>query len=119
MIGSDILESQVRRLCPTVHLYGHTHIPMDSTLDGMRYIQWPLGYFRESTLQCAPIYNSGPLLVYDSTLGDGMKSIPEDAASLETHWTKHYQNSPRDPQNNTELAPWTIQRLSMFASMSK
>jgi hypothetical protein len=46
VIGSDVLEAQVRRLCPDVHLYGHTHVPMDMTLEGIRYIQWPLGYFR-------------------------------------------------------------------------
>jgi hypothetical protein len=27
-VGSDVLESQVRRLQPHLHLYGHTHIPL-------------------------------------------------------------------------------------------
>jgi hypothetical protein len=42
--GSDPLEEQVRRLQPDLHLFGHTHIPIDLTLDGIRYIQWPMGY---------------------------------------------------------------------------
>lgn len=44
VVGSDVLESQVRRLQPHVHLFGHTHIPIDLELDGIRYVQWPLGY---------------------------------------------------------------------------
>ena len=46
VIGSDPLEQQIRRLQPHVHLFGHTHIPIDLTLDGITYIQWPLGYYR-------------------------------------------------------------------------
>lgn len=46
VIGSDVLETQVRRLRPTLHLFGHTHIPIDLELEGQRYIQWPLGYRR-------------------------------------------------------------------------
>ena len=44
--GSDPLEAQIRRLKPHVHIFGHTHIPADVILDGIRYIQWPLGYQR-------------------------------------------------------------------------
>jgi hypothetical protein len=46
VIGSDPLEAQVRRLNPHLHMFGHTHIPMDLELDGIRYLQWPLGYTR-------------------------------------------------------------------------
>lgn len=28
LLCSDVLESQVRRLQPHLHLYGHTHIPL-------------------------------------------------------------------------------------------
>ena len=66
VIGSDFLEQQIRRLHPDIHLFGHTHIPIDMTLDGVRYIQWPLGYFREADKQCKPIFSSGPLLIHDS-----------------------------------------------------
>lgn len=46
VIGSNVLEAQIRRLKPHVHLFGHTHIPIDMDLDDTRYIQWPLGYSR-------------------------------------------------------------------------
>lgn len=32
VVGSDVLESQVRRLQPHLHLYGHTHIPIGERL---------------------------------------------------------------------------------------
>ncbi len=44
---------------------------VDLELEGIRYLQWPLGYFREAHLQCAPIFSSGPLAVHDSALGSG------------------------------------------------
>lgn len=46
VIGSDFLESQIRRLKPDLHLFGHTHIPIDLDLEGIRYVQWPKGYAR-------------------------------------------------------------------------
>ena len=46
VIGSNFLESQIRRLMPDLHLFGHTHIPIDMELEGIRYIQWPKGYSR-------------------------------------------------------------------------
>lgn len=46
VIGSRFLESQIRRLRPHLHLFGHTHIPIDLELDGIRYVQWPKGYAR-------------------------------------------------------------------------
>lgn len=46
VVGSRFLENQIRRLKPHVHLFGHTHIPIDLELDGVRYVQWPKGYAR-------------------------------------------------------------------------
>lgn len=43
VIGSDPLERQIRELGSDVHIFGHTHIPIDMTSDGVRYVQWPLG----------------------------------------------------------------------------
>jgi len=115
VIGSDVLEAQVRRLRPDVHLFGHTHIPMDRELDGIRYVQWPLGYYREAERQCAAIYNSGPLLVYDSSLGHGKEGILKDIASKDTIWSRYYENNPRQPEIVDELAPWVISRLETFS----
>jgi hypothetical protein len=43
----------------------------DLEIEGIRYVQWPLGYFREANLQCAPIHSTGPLVVHDTALGAG------------------------------------------------
>jgi len=37
--GSEELEAQVRRLGSVAHVYGHTHIEEDRTIDGVRYVQ--------------------------------------------------------------------------------
>ncbi len=118
VIGSDPLEQQIRRLQPHVHLFGHTHIPVDMELDGITYIQWPLGYFKESEKQCKPIYQDGPLLVHDSTLGQGKKGIPKDRPSLNTWWTRYYNEHVRDPTIE-DLSPWLISRLNEFAGLVK
>ncbi|CAM9576601.1 unnamed protein product, partial [Phaeothamnion confervicola] len=63
VIGSDALERQVRALRPSVHVFGHTHIPIDLQLEGIRYVQWPLGSPREQTRQCRVMRDTGPLLL--------------------------------------------------------
>lgn len=116
VVGSDVLESQVRRLQPDVHLFGHTHIPIDLTVDGLRYIQWPLGYSREAQKQCAPVHKQGLLMVFNSDLGDGTSGIPPHSPSLYIDWTKHYSKpDARDPSNTTDLAPWVIARMESKA----
>eukprot|EP01038_Epipyxis_sp_PR26KG_P014115 gene14115-18939_t len=118
VIGSDPLEAQIRRLKPHVHIFGHTHIPIDLDIDDVRYIQWPLGYFRESNMQCAPIYNSGALLIYDSSLGHGIASFPTESSirSKNTKWANYYRNNHRNPLNTMELAPWVLQRFENVIS---
>lgn len=37
--GSLGIEEQIRRIGPRVHVFGHTHIPEDRVLDGVRYVQ--------------------------------------------------------------------------------
>jgi hypothetical protein len=37
--GSVEIDAQVRRLGAAVHVYGHTHIPGDRVVDGVRYVQ--------------------------------------------------------------------------------
>jgi predicted phosphodiesterase len=51
VVGSRFLENQIRRLKPHVHLFGHTHIPIDLELDSVRYVQWPKGYARYFNLK--------------------------------------------------------------------
>ena len=116
--GSDVLREQVQRLSPHVHCFGHTHIPIDLTLDGTRYIQWPLGYSKEADKQCAPIFNTGPLLVSDSHLSSaGGSSVPFDLPSRHTIWTNYYLSTRRRPEITDQLAPWLHKRLGTFAGM--
>ena len=49
-IGSVPLERQVRELGSDLHVFGHTHIPIDMVREGVRYLQWPLGKSTEVTL---------------------------------------------------------------------
>lgn len=116
VIGSKPLEEQLFRLQPNLHLFGHTHIPIDMTLDDIRYIQWPLGYGRESQRQCFPVYSSGPLLVYDSSLEE-TGFIPSDLASRETVWTQHYETHPREPDIVDKISPWLEKRLESFSGL--
>jgi predicted phosphodiesterase len=41
--GSRGIETQIRRIQPRIHVYGHTHIPEDRVIEGVRYVQH---YFR-------------------------------------------------------------------------
>ena len=45
--GSPLIESQLRALGSELHLFGHSHIRWDETIDGVRYLQRPLGYPQE------------------------------------------------------------------------
>lgn len=37
--GSMGIERQIRRIQPRVHVFGHTHIPADTVIEGVRYVQ--------------------------------------------------------------------------------
>jgi predicted phosphodiesterase len=37
--GSEGIEAQIRRIGAAVHVFGHTHITEDRTIDGVRYVQ--------------------------------------------------------------------------------
>ncbi len=45
--ATDRLESQLRAAGSGVHIFGHTHIPWDETIEGVRYVQNPLAYPHE------------------------------------------------------------------------
>ena len=117
VVGSDPLEAQVRRLNPHLHLFGHTHIPIDLELDGIRYLQWPLGYSREADKQCAPVHAVGALMIYDSACGTGKEGIPPNLPSLTAAWTNYYRNNARNPLLISPLAPWVLQRLDGYAGL--
>ena len=86
--GSDPLEAQIRRLMPDVHVFGHTHLNMDLTLDGIRYVQWPLGTPREQKAQTR-VSSFGLMCIYDGSSGG-------ESAQHWTHWGRHYEEFERD-----------------------
>lgn len=81
---------------PDVHAFGHTHIPMDQTIEGVRYVQWSLGTPREQKGQTRVVF--GLMRLYDGTAGGEM---PQHWA----HWTQHYALYERD-LTRTEPAPY-------------
>lgn len=50
VLGSTLLEEQLRRFEPTIHVYGHSHINLSTCLDGVTYINNALGYPQEHTI---------------------------------------------------------------------
>lgn len=55
VMGSAALEAQVRRLMPIVHVYGHSHRIVDTTRDGIRYVNCALGYPTEQVDGPSPL----------------------------------------------------------------
>ena len=95
---------------PDIHVFGHTHIPMDATVDGIRYVQWPLGTPREQTGQTL-VSSFGYLPLYDASRGG-------EAPQQWTHWGEHYRWYERD-LNHVERAPWAKRLLAMLQRQSK
>lgn len=100
VVGSQVLEQQVEQLSPDVHVFGHSHIPYDLLVGGIRYVQWPLGYPREQARQCHRTASAGPLCLFSTSAGLHAKQT--------TYWGQHYEFNERDPSNTT-LAPWVIE----------
>lgn len=44
VLGSNLLEQQIRRLNPDIHVYGHSHVNRQVVLDGIKYINNAFGY---------------------------------------------------------------------------
>ena len=101
--GSDPLERQVRRLLPDMHIFGHTHLNVDRTLEGVRYVQWPLGTPREQKGQTRAS-SLGMLCVYDAAAGG-------EQPQFWTHWGRHYEEFERD-LTKTALPPYLLQARS-------
>eukprot|EP00929_Paragymnodinium_shiwhaense_P088275 TRINITY_DN48568_c0_g1_i1.p1 TRINITY_DN48568_c0_g1~~TRINITY_DN48568_c0_g1_i1.p1 ORF type:complete len:468 (+),score=77.08 TRINITY_DN48568_c0_g1_i1:47-1405(+) len=96
--GSDVLQAQVQKLTPDVHVFGHTHLPLDLVLDGIRYIQWPLGNPSEQRHQTHVVANSGLFVIYDAACG-GLAPLQR------TFWGDYFMSVGRHP-TETCPAPW-------------
>ncbi|KAK3282132.1 hypothetical protein CYMTET_10106, partial [Cymbomonas tetramitiformis] len=44
VMGCQELGEQVHQLDVSVHVFGHSHLPVDKEIDGCRYLQDALGY---------------------------------------------------------------------------
>jgi len=79
LIGSNFIRARVDQLQPDIHVFGHTHVCWDMTLDGVRYLSWPLGMPEERHWrgQAFPRSETSlPLKVLDSS---GSQAAHEDA----------------------------------------
>ncbi len=50
VLGSTILEEQIRSIRPQIHIYGHTHVNRRLERDGILYINNAFGYPRETRI---------------------------------------------------------------------
>jgi len=50
VLGSTGLEAQIRRLRPGIHVYGHSHVNRNVTVDGVSYINNAYGYPQEVSI---------------------------------------------------------------------
>jgi len=46
-VGCPQLDSQIRQLRSQVHVFGHSHCHCNKVIEGVRYVQSPLGYTKE------------------------------------------------------------------------
>jgi Icc-related predicted phosphoesterase len=50
VLGSVLLEKQIRVLTPHIHVYGHSHVNRSVTLQGVQYINNAFGYPSEDRI---------------------------------------------------------------------
>ncbi len=101
--GSQTLAEQVAQLGPDIHVFGHTHLPWDATVGGVRYVQWPLGNPKEhadpSSVKGTGLVGSF-MKVYDGSDGG-------EAPEHFTTFCAHYAEFERDLRK-TALAPHVL-----------
>ena len=99
-VGSDPLAARVAALRPALHLFGHTHFSWDATPlgDGVRYVQWPLGYPAEQRSRRNGGAGWRPLVVWDGEAGGFQPP-------RECYWSEYYATQERTP-SNVAPAPW-------------
>jgi predicted phosphodiesterase len=62
VLGSELLETQIRILKPDIHVYGHSHVNRHLTMEGVQYINNAFGYPSEDRIakkQLLCIYEQG------------------------------------------------------------
>ncbi|GMH48821.1 hypothetical protein TrLO_g14398 [Triparma laevis f. longispina] len=108
VVGSNILGEQVLAVSPDLHLFGHTHIPVDLEIEGAVHVQWPLGSVKEQSRQCRRIGREGPLEI---ARNPGEVRCRWPGGGERTVWGLHYEKNEREPYR-FDLAPWVVERQS-------
>lgn len=96
--GSLSIERMLRALAPDAHVFGHTHLCYDLDVDGVRYVNWPLGSSREMANQTRVVAGSGALVLFDG-------ARDAFAPTQWTFWGTWYAHTARDP-TVAAPAPW-------------
>lgn len=60
-LGCVTLEQQIRKLVPDIHIYGHSHVNRNVTLEGIKYINNAFAYPSEKTIS-----NKRLLCIYEN-----------------------------------------------------
>ncbi|MCM2552100.1 metallophosphoesterase [Burkholderia glumae] len=50
VLGSSQIETLIRRVGPDIHVYGHSHVNRDVSIDGIRYVNNAFGYPHETRI---------------------------------------------------------------------
>lgn len=50
ILGTSLLDEQIRKLDSDIHIYGHSHVNRDEIIDGIRYINNAFGYPHEERI---------------------------------------------------------------------
>lgn len=64
VLGSDKLGLQVQRLCPDIHIYGHSHVNQSKTVAGINYVNNAFAYPSEERIARKALH-----CVFDSRTG--------------------------------------------------
>jgi predicted phosphodiesterase len=60
VLGTSLLEKQIREIGSDMHIYGHSHVNRQAMLDGITYVNNAFGYPHESRITSKKL-----LCVYD------------------------------------------------------
>lgn len=103
-VGSDYLGRRVfEEIRPDAHVYGHTHFTQDTVKDGIRFVQWPLGYPKEQRRRRNGGDGWGPLLLWDKSTGS--------SNARSTYWSDYYKRNERRA-HDVSPAPYVRRRSS-------
>ena len=105
-VGSAFLGRRVEELQPSLHVFGHTHFSIDKKLDGVRYVQHPLGNQHERTngwqIHIGPGYGN-PLLKRVWKGPPLQETAAPTAPPAKPHWLTEWVNA-KEPEHWPHMA---------------